>query len=80
VALIGASIVPTRRGAGFGTAVFTELVRRIRACQEADVIRNDFEAGRVAAVRIHRALGFVPTQVGDAPDPARPVLTWELAL
>lgn len=80
IAEIGASIHPRHRLRGLGLAAFAELVRRIRDARVADVVRNEFEPGRVAAVRIHRALGFRPASSRDELDPSRSVLTWDLPL
>lgn len=79
VAHIGASVHPEHRRRGLGLTTFAELVRRLRDADVADVARNEFDAGRVAAVRIHRALGFEPVAVAD--DPVHgPITTWELVL
>lgn len=80
VAHLGASVHPDHRGRGLGYATFAELVRRVEAAGVADVARNELDAGRVAAIRIHRALGFRPGVVSDELDPARPVTVWELPL
>lgn len=80
VANIGAAIHPDHRRRGLGLATFAELVRRIEDTDVADVARNELDAGRAAAIRIHRTLGFQPGDASGELDPARPVTTWELPL
>lgn len=80
VAAIGASVHPDRRRRGFGLATFAELIRRLREAGVADLARNEFEAGRTAAIRIHQALGFRSGIASDEVDSARPATTWELVL
>lgn len=46
----------------------------------ADVARNELDAGRAAAIRIHQTLGFQPGDASGELDPARPVTIWELPL
>lgn len=60
--------------------MFAELARRIEADGRAELVRNEFEASRVGARRIHEALGFRPVGVDDALDPSRPVTTFELVV
>jgi DNA gyrase subunit B len=79
VAHIGASVQPDHRRHGLGLATFAELVRRLRDDGVADLARNELDAGRIGAIRIHRALGFRPGAVVN--DPVHgPITTWELVL
>lgn len=80
VASIGAAIHPDHRRRGLGLATFAELVRRIEDTDVADVARNELDAGRAAAIRIHQTLGFQPGDASGELDPARPVTIWELPL
>ncbi|MBN9104545.1 MAG: GNAT family N-acetyltransferase [Propionibacteriaceae bacterium] len=79
VAHIGASVHPDHRRRGLGQATFAELVRRIGTAGVADVARNELDAGRVAAIRIHRALGFNPGAVSVDPVHGE-ITTWELII
>lgn len=80
VAEIGACVHPHHRRRGLGLATFAELVRRLCEAGVADVARNDLDAGRVAAIRIHHTLGFRPGAVSEELDPTRPTTTWDLSL
>lgn len=77
VASIGFNVVPARRGEGLGGEFVRLLLERVWADSDAVEAANEFEDGRVAAVRVHERAGFVPD-----PDPTmfsgRPVRVWRL--
>lgn len=80
VAHVGVNVVPAQRGRGLGVSALGLLLDEIRRDGRAAVAVNEFEDTRVAAVRLHRALGFRRTaSVGPAPDGST-VGRWELPL
>ncbi|WP_385899781.1 GNAT family N-acetyltransferase [Tessaracoccus sp. O5.2] len=74
---IGLNVIPARRGSGLGMRFMNLLLERVWQDTEAAVAINEFEDGRLDAVRLHRRCGFVP-------DPTtsnlygRPTRTWRL--
>lgn len=77
---IGVNVVPARRGQGLGVLVLGALVDVLRADGRADLVVNEFEVARAAAVRTHERVGFVRgARAGTAPDGSA-IHRWELPL
>lgn len=74
---IGLNVIPTRRGAGLGSAFMALLLDKVWQGTEACVAVNDFEDSRVEAVRLHRSCGFVPGE-STTDTFGRPTRTWRL--
>lgn len=77
-ASIGFNVVPAHRGSGLGHGFLAVLLESIRQNTNATEAVNEFEDGRIAAVRVHRAAGFKPG--GQLNNGGRPVRIWTLAL
>jgi GNAT superfamily N-acetyltransferase len=77
VAHIGLNVIPMRRRNGLGVQFMSLLLERIWTDTDAAVVVNDFEDERVAAVRLHRACGFVPDPTTSTAF-GRPTRTWRL--
>lgn len=79
VAAIGFNVIPARRGEGLGAAFLGLLLERVRWETRATEVVNEFEDGRVAALRVHQDAGFRPDP-GTSSAYGRPVRTWRLNL
>ena len=77
VAHIGLNVIPERRRNGLGAQFMSLLLERIWADTDAGVVVNDVEDERVAAVRLHRACGFVPDPTTSSAF-GRPPRVWRL--
>lgn len=75
---IGINIVPTWRGQGYGAIGLRLLIERIRQETQAEVICNEFEPSRIAAVRLHEKLGFVIDETVTITNNGRMINRWLL--
>jgi len=74
---IGLNVIPARRGTGLGMRFMNHLLERIWQDTEAAAAINEFEDGRLDAVRLHRLCGFVPDP-NTSSVYGRPTRTWRL--
>lgn len=74
---IGLNVIPARRGTGLGMRFMNHLLERIWQDTEAAAVINEFEDGRLDAVRLHRRCGFVPEPTTSSAH-GRPTRAWRL--
>lgn len=78
-ASIGFNVVPSHRGRGIGHDFLAILLEAIRENTTTTEVINEFEDERLAAVRTHRAAGFLPDTATTSAY-GRPVRVWRLRL
>ncbi|MCV2395350.1 GNAT family N-acetyltransferase [Actinotalea sp. M2MS4P-6] len=78
VAEIGFNVIPERRGQGLGAQFLRLLLDRVWEDTPAQVIVQEFEDQRIAAVKVHQQCGFTPERE-TATRHGRPTRTWRLA-
>ena len=75
---IGFNVIPSRRSQGLGAPFLRLLLNRVWADTAAEVIVQEFEDERVAAVKVHQKCGFTPERKTSTSH-GRPTRTRRLA-